>query len=186
GINFNGLKNLVGTFHQPEAVYIFTDFLKTLPEEEFESGLGEIIKYSFISGKNGIDLRNYSTISNQLIADCIKVKAAIVQKDEYERSGLRKLLNYGHTFAHGIESSSNFRIKHGKAVLLGIIVSLFYSYRVKLISADFLYQSLTSISSISRLTPPTLKLIYPEKVFDSMKQDKKASEGKIKLVLVTE
>lgn len=186
GVNFNQLKNLIGTFHQPEAVYIFTDFLKTLPEDEYESGLGEIIKYAFIAGNFSNGRQHQPKNIKQLISACVKIKAAVVQKDEFEQSGIRKILNFGHTFAHGIETSSNFRIKHGKAVIFGIIASLFYSYRVKLISAEFLYQSLLFISSFNILHITELRGINPKKVFEAMKADKKVSDGRIKLVLINQ
>lgn len=193
GINFHSGKNIVGTYFQPKAVLINPEFLRTLPIEEIQSGTGEIIKYSFIAGMNDrvfaaqkierILNKDFSDI-HKLIAECIKLKAAIVEEDEYEKKGLRKVLNFGHTFAHGIESSTDFKVKHGSAVLLGIITSLFYSYRVKLISAEFLFNNLISLISYTRFLGKSVKSLHPEKVFKNMQMDKKRSEKHINLVLL--
>lgn len=193
GINFQSGKNIIGTYFQPKVVLINPEFLRTLPVEEIQSGTGEIIKYSFLTGMNDrvFSTRKIERILNKdfsdihkLIADCIKLKSTIVEKDEYEKGGLRGVLNFGHTFAHGIESSTDFKVMHGNAVLLGIITSLFYSYRVKLISGEFLFNTLTSLISYTRFLGKSVKLINPEKVFKNMQMDKKRSEDNINLVLL--
>ncbi len=119
-INLEKGKNLCGTFYQPSAVYINTGFLKTLPKKEVLCGLGEILKYRFISKDAEIDI---SKIDEDLIYKCLKIKADIVSKDEKE-SGKRKLLNFGHTFGHAIEKLSHFTIPHGICVAKGIVYAL--------------------------------------------------------------
>lgn len=193
GINFNSVKNLIGTYYHPEAVLIYPEFLKTLQNSEIQSGLGELIKYSFLTGLknktlNPINIErilhnDFSGINN-LIAECIKFKSAIVANDEREVSGLRRILNFGHSFAHGIESSGNFKINHGNAVLFGIITSLFYSSRVKLINAELLLNSLKSLIFCTRFLYKSVNLINPEKVFLNMRLDKKNSANNINLVLL--
>lgn len=193
GVNYNGGKNLIGTFYQPRAVFIDASFLLTLPQREIRAGLGEIVKYSFISNnKNKFIfekkilqvLRNDLTGIEKTIGECIKIKTAVVESDEEEKSGTRKILNLGHTFAHGIESASVLKIKHGEAVLLGIISSLFYSYRSKLITAEFLYKSLLEMKSFSFFLKDHLKHINPEKIYKFMVLDKKKMNSKINLVLI--
>lgn len=118
-VNLEKGKNLCGTFYQPNAVFINLEFLATLPEREIVSGLGEIIKYSYLSkGKIKFDI-----IDSSLIYKCLKLKAKIVEKDERE-SGKRKLLNFGHTFSHAIERLSDFSLSHGECVIKGIYIAL--------------------------------------------------------------
>lgn len=193
GVNYNSGKNLIGTLYQPRAVFIDASFLLTLPQREIRSGLGEIVKYSFISNnKNRFIfekkilqvLRNDFSGIEKTIGECIKIKTVVVESDEEEKSGTRKILNLGHTFAHGIESASVSKIKHGEAVLLGIISSLFYSYRSKLISAEFLYKSLLEMKSFSFFLKDHLEHINPEKIYKFMVLDKKKMNSKINLVLI--
>lgn len=122
-IDLDGGKNLVGAFCQPALVICDTDLLDTLPHEIFDDGMGETAKYAFL------DQRVYQLIENdqldkeKLVYYCVDFKRQIVEKDEFE-SGERKLLNLGHTVAHGIELLSNYTISHGKAVGQGLSVIL--------------------------------------------------------------
>lgn len=118
-INLEKGKNLCGTFYQPSAVYVNLDFLEGLPQREINSGLGEVIKYTFLD-KN---LSYNGQITEDLIYDCLKIKANIVEKDEFE-GGQRKLLNFGHTVGHAIEKLSDFSLSHGECVLKGIGAAL--------------------------------------------------------------
>ncbi len=193
GINFSSGKNLIGTFYQPKAVFVDVMFLSTLPIKEIKSGVGEIVKYSFLCGKsnrslfnksiNNILRKDFSNIE-KIIHKCIKIKSAVVESDEREVKGIRKILNLGHTFAHGIESASDYKINHGEAVFLGIISSLFYSYRAKLISAEYLFSRLISLKPNSVFLKKSVKYIYPEKVLLNMYKDKKNKNNKINLVLI--
>ena len=111
-------KNLVGAFKQPERVIIDADVLSTLPEEIFKEGMGEAVKYAFLD-KKIYDLMQSDYKAEELISLCVRYKAEIVEKDEFE-SGERKLLNLGHTVAHGVEKLSGYELPHGKAVALGL------------------------------------------------------------------
>lgn len=130
GIDLVEGKNLVGTFHQPKAVFFDTETLKTLPKIEFLNGLGEGVKYAVLSGgelfeimEKGIDESNLL----RFIELCIIYKKNIVEQDEKE-SGLRRLLNLGHTIGHAIEKLSNFTVPHGIAVVKGINIIAKASY----------------------------------------------------------
>ncbi|MBR1983239.1 MAG: 3-dehydroquinate synthase [Clostridia bacterium] len=127
-INLENGKNLVGAFYQPRAVYVNTEFLKTLPDKEIKSGFGEIIKYALLSKKVTLDLVK-NGISEKLIYECLKIKRDIVSKDEKE-SSLRALLNLGHTVGHAIESLSKYQISHGECVVKGLIYTLKISQKV--------------------------------------------------------
>ena len=122
GVDFNGVKNLIGAFYSPKCVIINTSFIKTLSEREVKSGYGEIIKYAFISGDITIK-RLCGEFDAALTCDCIKIKKRIVESDAFE-SGERKLLNLGHTFGHAIEQLSAFSLSHGECVVKGLYLTL--------------------------------------------------------------
>ena len=120
-------KNLLGTFYQPSAVYINTEFLKTLPVKEIKNGLGEVVKYAFLSDTvTTSDLKNPD---GDLIYRCLKIKRDIVEKDEKEK-GERALLNLGHTFGHAIEKLSGYRLAHGACVIKGMVYAIEISKRL--------------------------------------------------------
>ena len=120
-INLDKGKNLCGTFYQPNAVYINLGLLGTLNKEQLYSGLGEVVKYSYLAG--GDKIKADGKITEKLVYDCLKIKAKIVHDDEKE-SGERKFLNFGHTVGHAIEKLSNFTVPHGICVAHGIKYAL--------------------------------------------------------------
>ncbi len=124
-------KNLVGAFCQPEIVICDTDTLKTLPKEIFLDGMGEVAKYALLDEKI-FELINIEYDLIDLVCMCIDYKRRVVEEDEFE-SGLRKLLNLGHTPAHGIENLSNYTIPHGQAVAMGLEIIVNNSYKHNLI-----------------------------------------------------
>lgn len=115
GVNLPEGKNLVGAFWQPHAVICDTATLDTLPEREFRSGLGELAKYHFLGGGKLDEMP-----LPQRVAACVEIKAQVVASDERE-GGRRAILNYGHTLGHAIELLSNFELRHGEAVAIGLI-----------------------------------------------------------------
>ena len=192
GINFYNRKNMIGTFYQPRFVLIDTDFFSTLPQAERTSGLGEVIKYAFISDKNFYDfiknnLSSYYSIKNDVIVEIIttsvSIKAEVVTCDEKE-SGLRKILNFGHTFAHAIESDLKFKVKHGEAVLAGIAAALYLSINLGILDNFKLEEFLKFLSAI-RLSGK-IAAFNIENLLYLMQSDKKIKGGKIKFVLLSE
>lgn len=191
GVNFLDHKNLIGAFYQPQKVYADLNFLDTIPQREIISGAGEIFKYAFLA-----DEENYLMIRNKLseiilqkkfdenlIIRCIQIKASVVEKDEFETSGLRKILNLGHTFAHAFESALNFQIKHGEAVIAGIFASLVVSEKLGLIKNSYLKKYFSDFEFL----PFNKKILKADlkKIINFMKSDKKTSDNKIKLVLAS-
>lgn len=191
GVNYSKIKNLIGSFYQPKKVYVDTSFLSTLPKKEIYSGAGEIFKYAFLSDeenylfiRDGIKNILYQNHFDEgLIAKCIRLKAAVVENDEQEKSGLRKILNLGHTFAHAFESTLNFKVKHGEAVIAGIYASLIVSEKVGLINKNNLNKYLTDFYFLP-LNKKIAKADISE-IINFMKSDKKSSQGKIQLVLAS-
>jgi 3-dehydroquinate synthase len=189
GINFNSKKNIIGTFYQPSLIISDISFLSTLPVKELQSGMGEVIKYAFLTDHKFFDylLNNFhlykendSKFFKNIISISASFKASVVEQDEKEQ-GLRKLLNLGHTFAHAFESASSFKIKHGIAVAAGIICMLFLSEKHKLITPSECNSYLRLPSLIS--FPPSLFRLSPESVFNFMQFDKKNTNGSINLIL---
>lgn len=126
-IDLKAGKNLCGTFYQPSAVYVNTGFLKTLPVKEIKNGLGEVIKYAFLS--DTVKREDIRDINAALIYKCLKIKRDIVEKDEKE-SGCRALLNFGHTVGHAIEKLSGYRLSHGACVARGMVYAVEISRRI--------------------------------------------------------
>lgn len=123
-VNLKAGKNLVGAFHQPSLVICDTDTLKTLPDEYIKDGVSETIKYGVITDRELFDIMktDYSKKIDDIIERCVKIKNEIVSGDVFDK-GQRQLLNLGHTFGHSIEKLSNFKISHGHAVSIGMVIA---------------------------------------------------------------
>jgi len=141
GVNNSYGKNLIGAFHQPQAVYIDANFLKTLPAREYAAGIAEIVKMAvcfdkeFFEWLETADL-NDSEVINTAIAKSVQTKATVVSQDEKER-GLRAALNYGHTFGHVIENETKYtRYLHGESVAIGMVMANELASRLGLMKTD--------------------------------------------------
>ena len=159
-------KNLLGAFYQPKKVVIDVNALSTLPDDVYKEGMGEAVKYAFLD-KNIFDLMQEEYSDEELIALCVKYKAKIVEEDEFE-SGNRKLLNLGHTVAHGIEKLSWYKIPHGKAVALGLKSCVTGAFSRGVISKDYgigLLEFIEKHSPCGKL-PYSLSDILSESVYD--------------------
>lgn len=151
GVNFYKTKNIIGSFYPPKAIISDLSFLSTLKKKEIISGLGEIIKYAFLSDEvffeyiysNFDKLRSLDReVCEKVLINCIKIKSGVVRQDEKE-SNIRKILNLGHTFGHAFEAINNFRISHGEAVNAGIICSLLLAHESGLITESALSKYLS-------------------------------------------
>ena len=184
-INFGGIKNVLGTFNMPEFTFICPEPLKTLPREEFRSGSAELVKTLLISGRNYKELIALLSSYNKealnalapFIAQAAKTKAAIVERDFYDR-GERRVLNLGHTFGHALEAISN--LSHGDAVAIGIILAARLACRKGLAPATFVAELKEDFRQAGL---PTECPVPIETLRDLMRQDKKASAQKIKFIL---
>jgi len=191
GINHPLGKNLIGAFKQPDFVFIDIDFLKTLPADEIRCGMGEVIKYAFIQDntlfeylENNLEnaLQGDPTILEHLVTASANQKADVVAKDEKE-SGLRMILNFGHTFGHALEAEFGYsRLKHGEAVILGMKCALKYSQEIKILNTQD-YKRGTDLLNRVPLNYDKNKLDI-DKLVERMFLDKKVSNKKIRLVLV--
>ena len=186
-VNLNCGKNLWGAFKQPILVLCDPETLSTLPKEEWINGCGEIIKYGFLGHPELLDqlrerpLLQHPEDVDTIIAQCVHIKAHVVEIDEKE-SGLRATLNLGHTFGHGIEHGSAFTIPHGNAVALGLLI---------MARGAVAHEELDPaiIPSIERLLVahelPTTTTIVKDVILEEASHDKKASGSSITIVVPT-
>ncbi|MBD1164191.1 3-dehydroquinate synthase [Pelagibacterales bacterium SAG-MED13] len=196
GVNTIHGKNLIGSFYQPKIVISDISFLKTLPEREIICGYAEVLKHSLIAKKN-----LYYFLSNNFekilelkspyiekaIYESCKIKRNVVEKDEKEND-LRKILNFGHTFAHAFEATLNFskKLNHGEAVILGMKSAVKFSYKKNLIKKkDFriIFNHLNN-DKFPRSIKDYFKLKDLKKIISFMIKDKKNDSNKIKLMLI--
>lgn len=190
-INVAQGKNLVGAFYNPSLVIVSTYFLNTLSDEEFKSGLGEVVKYALIGNKklrSIIEKNSQQIISRKesvlktIIEESIKTKSKIVTKDEKE-NGIRAILNFGHTFGHAIEAYKNYKgITHGAAITLGMVIASRISFYEGYIKNYQLDNVVNLISSIGLRTDYSKYNYIQLKKY--IKSDKKIKNGKLNLVLI--
>ena len=182
GIDFAEIKNSIGLFRNPGAVFIDPIFLKTLPKREIRSGFAEVIKHSLINDTaQWIQLRQIDTLEQvnwtKIIAPSLKIKQRIVETDPFEK-GIRKALNFGHTIGHAVESyflKSEHPLLHGEAIAIGMVCESFISEKLIGLSPDSTQQITAIINRIfGKTTIPSNT--YPT-LIDLMYNDKK-NEGK--------
>jgi len=190
GINLNGLKNEVGLFNNPEAVFIDPEFLSTLPRNELLSGFAEMIKHGLICDKDYwerlkeisfFDMRSFDAS----IVESVQIKNEIVSSDPYE-SARRKILNFGHSVGHAVESysfeSDSKALLHGEAVAMGMVCESFISHRQGLLSEAELKEIAGFI--FSHYTPVFIDELVFHRLIELMKHDKKNRNGEIKMSLL--
>jgi 3-dehydroquinate synthase len=187
GINHSDVKNVIGTFYPAKEILLCSDFLRTLPETEKNSGFGEMLKHGYLSGsrlwKKMIGLDTSALPDNALIAECIAVKNKIVRSDPFEQ-GARKLLNLGHTFGHAYESyflKNGRPLSHGQCVALGMITEALVARQKKLASKD---NTEAFVHGILRFFPAGQTELPPfDDIVPFLLQDKKNIKGKLRMTL---
>ena len=185
GVNTAAGKNLIGAVHHPSLVIDDVDVLKTLPRREFNQGFAEIIKHAIIADAEMFDALKDVDFENlaPLIRCNIEIKAAIVARDERDRTGERAILNFGHTVGHAIERAGDYRkFLHGEAMSLGIVAACAISIKKAGLppnQRDVIVDLLRQFD-----LPPNLPPNFPrEKIFAALPYDKKFEEGKIRFVV---
>ncbi|WP_033169742.1 3-dehydroquinate synthase [Selenomonas sp. ND2010] len=184
-------KNLIGAFYQPKAVFMDLAFMKTLPNREIYTGLGEIIKYGIIYDRaffefleqNQADVLTLTPeVVTHMIARSCEIKAAVVSQDEQE-TGLRRILNFGHTMAHAIEKETGYtRYNHGEAVAIGIVGAADISYELGMISAQD-FQRVVQLTQNLQL-PVQAEGCTVDAMYGDIFHDKKTVAGKVNWVLM--
>ena len=190
GVNLPEGKNLVGAFYPPRLVITDPDLLRTLAEREFRGGLAEVVKHAVIADapmfarlEKDLDeiLRRDREALGSLIPRNVAIKARVVSHDERE-SGLREILNFGHTFAHALESATRYRnYRHGEAVAWGMMAAAFLGHELKVTPA---VDASRIISLVRRLEPlPPWPSLSPGTLLGVMRSDKKSRSGVLRFVL---
>ena len=196
GVNHPSAKNLIGAFYQPLGVFIDTAVLSSLPDRDYRSGLAEVVKYGVILDETffeyleknveGINNRN-AAVLRTVIARCCRLKADVVEHDEYERTGLRAVLNYGHTFAHAFEALCGYgELMHGEAVSIGMLYASLLAEKRGLIDSAMTQRQRDLLEALSiqtsLLNPSALEA---DAIIGKMKLDKKTVGGQLRFVLPT-
>lgn len=194
GINHVKGKNLIGAFHQPQGVLVDTATLSTLPEREYRSGLAEVIKYGVIMDKDffiwlekniaGMINRDADVLA-YIVARCCELKADVVRDDEFETTGLRAILNYGHTFAHAFEALAGYgALLHGEAVAIGMICASRLAIRLGRLSAEDTDRQITLLNAVGlAIDVPADQLNRQQDIVNCMLLDKKTVDGQLRFVL---
>ncbi|KAB1439644.1 3-dehydroquinate synthase [Candidatus Galacturonibacter soehngenii] len=190
GVDFDSYKNMVGAFHQPKLVYMNLSVLKSLPEVQYYSGMGEILKHGLIKNEGyyiwliehlyEIYEKDMDTLEEMVYESCL-IKSAVVEKDPKEE-GDRALLNFGHTIGHAIEKLKNFELLHGECVALGSVAAAYISYKKELLTKEEFYEIRDMYVAFH--LPITVSGLDANQVLEATKRDKKMDSGQIKFILL--
>jgi 3-dehydroquinate synthase len=191
GVNLPEGKNLVGAFYPPRLVVTDPEVLRTLPEREFRGGLAEMIKHAVIEDERMFSYleKNIEKVKRRdraaldyLIPGNVQIKTNVVSRDERE-SGLREILNFGHTFGHALESVTRYRrYQHGEAVAWGMMAAALLGHELGITRADDVSRI---VALVRRMGPlPPWPRVSTESLVEAMRSDKKARAGKLRFVLI--
>lgn len=192
GVNFGGAKNLVGLFKQPALVLADLDLLRTLPEAEFRSGLGELVTVGVLGAPAlyaALEARAARAPLGPaeagellpLVAEAVRCKAALVEADPFDRSGVRARLNLGHTFGHAFETLSGFTLPHGLAVALGLLTAARLAAAAGLCAPELPARLRRTLRALE--LPLALGGLRLGDVLAALRADKKRSGGRLRFVL---
>jgi 3-dehydroquinate synthase len=190
GVDFAGIKNIIGNIYHPEMVFINPALLDSLPEEELKNGMAEVIVHCIIRNRWLFDfINNHLEQVLQKENDCInlilymncKIKARIVEEDQYEK-GIRKILNFGHTIGHGIEAESGFLLSHGQCVSIGIMGAFIIARKMNLLENEADLMTVQTLLTGVGL-PIQYQALEPEKILEKMGYDKKRCRNRYHFIL---
>jgi 3-dehydroquinate synthase len=193
GINLPGGKNMVGAFWQPCGVLIDVDVLHTLPQREYRAGLAEVVKYGVIqdaeffafleANAEPINDRGPDVLTH-IVERCCRLKADVVEQDEREETGLRSILNYGHTFCHAFEAATGYeQLLHGEGVAIGLMCAARLAERLGRVDAAFVARQRALLEAFG--LPLEVPDVNHEELIELMYRDKKVERGWLRFVLPT-
>jgi 3-dehydroquinate synthase len=193
GVNLPGAKNMVGVIWQPKGVFIDVQTLKTQRDRDYRSGLAEVVKYGVILDADFFAFlekevpallgRRHRTLET-VVARCCELKAHVVARDEREESGLRAVLNYGHTFAHALEAVSGYgELLHGEAVAIGMMCAARLAQRLGRVDESFVARQRALLLALG--LPVVVPPLDHEELIHPMAHDKKVEHGLLRFVLPT-
>lgn len=192
-LNYKKFKNLLGTFYPPDDIYICPNFFQTLSQKDFESGLGEVIKFNIMAGESGLRnielnigkiLERDEILMNQFVESSLNFKKEFIEIDEFDR-GERIKLNFAHTFGHAIETVTNYEIPHGTAVAIGMIMADYLSVKRGLLDEEICKRAEKVLLQVIHIN---LRLTdYPiENFIAAIRKDKKQTNESLTAVLMTD
>lgn len=195
GINHPAGKNLIGAFHQPRGVWIDTYYLSTLPDREFRSGLTEVVKYGIIldaaffqwleQNADAILNKDQAALAHIITRSC-QLKAQVVEQDEFETTGIRALLNFGHTLGHAVERVTGYgHLLHGEAVAIGIVFACRLAERLGMINNN-ITRRVSHLLHLFHLPTDVDPNLSPTELLAAMQHDKKNVAGQLRFVLPTD
>ena len=190
GVDFDCYKNMVGAFHQPKMVYMNLSLLKSLTEEQFACGMGEILKHGLIKDaeyyewciNNMFEIQERELpVLHKMIETSCRIKRQVVEKDPTEK-GERALLNFGHTLGHALEKQMNFTLLHGQCVAVGYLMAAYISWKRELLSTEEFFE----IRDMNVRFDLPISFMGPtaEEILENTRSDKKMEHGQIKFVLL--
>ncbi len=192
-LNYKKYKNLLGTFYPPDHIYICAPFFNTLSEKDYESGLGEVVKFNIMAGKDGLQritenidllLERKTEVVNRFVRSSLAFKKNFIEIDEFDR-GERIKLNFAHTFGHAIEVITEYQIPHGTAVAIGMIMADSISVKRGLLSEETARKAENVLLKVILINVDLLKGEI-DGVIDAIRKDKKQTSDALTAVLMTE
>lgn len=191
-LNYKRFKNLLGTFYPPDAIHIYSEMFQTLTEKDYKSGLGEVIKFNIMAGKQGLANieknmpgllnRNPETV-DAFVESSLLYKKDFIEADEFDR-GRRIQLNFAHTFGHAIEVVTNYLIPHGTAVAIGMIMANFVSEKRGYLPSEIARRSEAVLLQVIDIDVTLLAMAFPE-YLRAIRKDKKQEGESLTAVLIT-
>ncbi len=191
GVNLPGGKNMVGAFWQPRGVVIDVDVLASLPDREFKAGLAEVVKYGVIQDADFFAYleQNIESVNSRdavvltyLVKRCCRLKADVVEQDEREETGVRSILNYGHTFCHAFEAATEYELLlHGEGVAIGMMCAARLAERLGRVDAAFVERQRKLLAAFG--LPLDVPDVDRDELIELMYRDKKVERGKLRFVL---
>lgn len=192
-LNYKKYKNLLGTFYPPDDIYICPKFFQTLSQKDFESGMGEVIKFNIMTGEQGLDTIE-KNINKLLLRDGVEIrkcverslefKKSFIEEDEFDR-GERIKLNFAHTFGHAIETTTQYEIPHGTAVAIGMIMANSISLKRGFLKEEFVTRCKEILLKVIHIDD-TFEKISEKEFIDAMRKDKKQVDSRLTVVLLKE
>lgn len=190
GVDFDQYKNMVGAFHQPRLVYMNLNTLNTLPDDQFSSGMGEVLKSGLIRDSRFYEwtINHMSEINERIypvlvkmIRKCCEIKSMVVENDPQEQ-GERAILNLGHTVGHAIEKMMDFQLLHGQCVALGTIAAAYISFKRGYLTTEEFYE--IRDMNVGFDLPIFFEGVLTEDILKATRSDKKMEQGQIRFILL--
>lgn len=192
-VNFGGVKNIMGAFSQPRLVVCDLATLRTLPPREVRSGMAEVIKYGAVCSRALFEQLEAGALERMLaleektltdvVAQCVRLKADVVEKDELDKLGIRNVLNFGHTIGHALELSADYALTHGEAISIGMLAATEIALELGMVDGGFLERLKSLLVRAGLPLRHGGKAVLFERIIRAMQMDKKFREGRNLFVL---